>query len=62
MNDLSMRCSRIAVYSMHIYEVRPRKDKRGIDLGLNDGGHWKWPSAKNRSGRDKSSRGDAPRL
>jgi hypothetical protein len=47
---------------MHIYEVRPRKDKRGIDLGLNDGGHWKWPSAKNRSGRDKSSRGDAPRL
>src|SRR5215475_3619194 len=37
MNDLTNRCSYgSAVSSMHIYEVRPRKDKRGVDQ-ISDG-------------------------
>jgi hypothetical protein len=33
MNDLTNRCSYgSTVSSMHVYEVRPRKDERGVDL------------------------------
>ena len=33
MNDLTNRCSqRLYASRMHIYEVRPRKDHRGVDL------------------------------
>jgi hypothetical protein len=33
MNDLTNRCSYgCTVSSMQVYEVRPRKDKRGVDL------------------------------
>ena len=31
MNDLSKRRLQ-ALFPMHVYEVRPRKDKRGVDL------------------------------
>jgi hypothetical protein len=30
--DLTNRCSQPAGYSMHTYEIRPRKDGRGFDL------------------------------
>src|SRR5262245_28084698 len=37
MNDLTNCCSYgSTVSSMHVYEVRPRKDKRGVDL-ISDG-------------------------
>jgi len=32
MNDLSKRSQRLYASLMHIYEVRPRKDQRGVDL------------------------------
>src|SRR5262249_54914600 len=32
MNDLSKRSQRLYASLMHIYEVRPRKDHRGVDL------------------------------
>jgi len=41
--DLTKRWSQPAVSSMHLYEVRPRKDHRGVDLISNAllfGGLW----------------------
>jgi hypothetical protein len=38
-----MRCSELLCIPMHVYEVRPRKDKRGVDLisdALPFGGLW----------------------
>ena len=32
MNDLSKRSQRLYASLMHVYEVRPRKDHRGVDL------------------------------
>ena len=32
MNDLSKRTPTALCFPMHVYEVRPRKDKRGVDL------------------------------
>jgi hypothetical protein len=32
-NDLTMRCGKqFHKFPVHVYEVRPRKDKRGVDL------------------------------